>query len=703
MKGSPEQRLLLLVESPPQVVILCHVAGQQFKGYTLNDFQVRAAAAIEAGKNVLLAAPTGSGKTLVAEYAIEQAVRSGRRAIYTSPVKALSNQKFRDFKEAGLDVGLMTGDLTLHADAKLCIMTTEIFRNAVFEDPERFRDTDFVIFDEIHFLDDIERGTVWEESLIFAPQHVRFVCLSATIDNLIEFGNWIAESRPQQLEVIEHKQRPVPLSHRLFHPDAGVFQLSQLSRAKLLHQRALESNKRQGGRDFHRKSERSRSGDKGTRERGRRHMIGPRPYIQLLDELVTRQLLPILYFCFSRKECEIKAERNMTRRLLNRAEREQLQSLFSDICVRFELDVGADPILHGILGRALQGTGFHHAGMLPIHKEVVERLFTSGLLKLLFTTETFALGINMPARTAVFDLLRKFDGVQMDYMRARDYLQMAGRAGRQGLDESGLVIAILEDEDLLNAPLSRYHSGKVEPITSRFNLSYSTILSLYDRMGIGLLDAYDRSFAAYQAQTGSQSARTKKRNAARATLLNRIQILRSAGYLGDEGILDRGKVAQKINGYEIQVTELLFGGVLDGMDIHQLAVTFAALIHEERRSADPRNSRALGSGMEAVTNAVQRFINIEIQHSVREPIKEPDWGIAAAINSWSHGGSVEDLARLARTDAGDVVRILRMAIQMMRQVRMVLSKQQELGHRLDEAIVAINRDVIDAKRQFELG
>jgi ATP-dependent RNA helicase HelY len=222
-------------------------------------------------------------------------------------------------------------------------------------------------------------------------------------------------------------------------------------------------------------------------------------------------------------------------------------------------------------------------------------------------------------------------------------------------------------------------------------------------MGIGLLDAYDRSFAAYQAQTGSQSARTKKRNAARATLLNRIQILRSAGYLGDEGILDRGKVAQKINGYEIQVTELLFGGVLDGMDIHQLAVTFAALIHEERRSADPRNSRALGSGMEAVTNAVQRFINIEIQHSVREPIKEPDWGIAAAINSWSHGGSVEDLARLARTDAGDVVRILRMAIQMMRQVRMVLSKQQELGHRLDEAIVAINRDVIDAKRQFELG
>ena len=152
------------------------------------------------------------------------------------------------------------------------------------------------------------------------------------------------------------------------------------------------------------------------------------------------------------------------------------------MCIRdsFELDPQQDPALLAILGRALVGVGYHHAGMLPIHKEVVERLFTSGLLKLLFTTETFALGINMPARTAVFDLLRKYDGVQMNYMKARDYLQMAGRAGRQGLDKTGLVISILEDEDLMEAPLSRYHSGKVEAIASRFNLSYSTILNLYD-------------------------------------------------------------------------------------------------------------------------------------------------------------------------------------------------------------------------------
>lgn len=678
-------------------------SSMQFKGYTLNDFQVRAAEAILAGKNVLLAAPTGSGKTLVAEYAIDCAVRAGRRAIYTSPIKALSNQKFRDFKNEGLRVGLMTGDLTLDPDAPIVIMTTEIFRNAVFEDPRRFDDTDFAIFDEVHFVDDVERGTVWEESLIFAPPHVRFIGLSATIANLHEFGGWIREVREHELAVIEHTRRPVPLSHRLFHHDAGVFQLAQRPRAITLHEKAAARDQRHGTRVGRRERDRSKWGDK--RERGRRFPIGPRPYQQLLDEIVFRQLLPALYFCFSRKECEIKAERSMHRQLLDRAERNRIQDLFEDICRRFELDPEADPGLRGILGRALQGVGFHHAGMLPIHKEVVERLFTCGLLKLLFTTETFALGINMPARTVIFDLLRKYDGVQMDYMKSRDYLQMAGRAGRQGLDKSGLVISILEDEDLLEAPLSRYHSGKVEPITSRFNLSYSTILNLYDRLGgQGLFAAYDKSFAAFQAQTGSAATRAKKRAAARAALLSRVQILRDAAYLGDEGLLPRGKVAQRINGYEIQATELLFSGVLDKMDTHQLAATFTALIHEERRRAELRgHRREPGKLMQEATDAVRRFAAIELLQGVQNPIKEPDWGIAAAVDCWSRGGTVDDLERLAHTDAGDVVRTLRMAIQMMRQVRMQVPKGEQLAARLEEAVVSVNRDAVDAKRQFELG
>lgn len=675
-----------------------------FKGYTLNPFQVQAARAMEAGDNVLLAAPTGSGKTLVAEYAIDVAIRAGKRAIYTSPIKALSNQKFRDFKNDGLRVGLMTGDLTLDPDAPLVIMTTEIFRNAVFEDPARFHDTDFAIFDEVHFVDDVDRGTVWEESLIFAPEHVRFVGLSATIANLHEFGEWLRTVRKQPLSVIEHTRRPVPLSHRLFHPDAGVFQLEQRQRAIAFHERAAAREGRHGLRQGRRERERSRWGDKRERAQGRKVPFGPRPYVQLLDEVQHRGLLPLLYFCFSRKECEIKAERSMGRRLLDRSERARIEELFHDICARFELDVDADPGLRGILGRAISGVGYHHAGMLPIHKEVVERLFTSGLLKMLFTTETFALGINMPARTVVFDLLRKFDGVQMDYMKARDYLQMAGRAGRQGLDKSGLVIAILEDEDLMEAPLSRFHSGKVEPITSRFNLSYSTILNLYDRLGSkGLLAAYDKSFAAFQAQKGTPSARAKKKAAAHAALAARMQVLRDAGYLDDSGLLPRGKVAQRINGYEIQVAELLFSGVLESMDMHQLAATFTALIHEDRRRPDARGARETGPLMQKANEAVRRFVAIETLQGIAQPIKEPDWSVAAAIDCWSRGGSVEDLERLAHSDAGDVVRTLRMAIQMMRQVRMQVGKREQLGARLEEAVVAINRDVVDAKRQFELG
>jgi superfamily II RNA helicase len=355
-------------------------APVQWKGYTLNAFQVEAVHAIEAGKNVLLAAPTGAGKTLVAEYAIDHAVKSGRRAIYTSPIKALSNQKFRDFKNDGLRVGLMTGDLTLDADAPIVIMTTEIFRNAVFEDPRRFDDTDFVIFDEVHFVDDKDRGTVWEESLIFAPPHVRFVGLSATIANLHEFGSWIRSIRTQELAVIEHTRRPVPLAHRLFHPDAGVFQLAQRPRAITFHERAQARDKRHGGRAGRRERERSRWGDKRERAQGRRMPVGPRPYVLLLDEIQHRQLLPVLYFCFSRRECEIKAERSMGRRLLDRAERQKLQDLFEDVCRRFELDPEVDPGLRGILGRALQGVG----KLVTMTTSVRVKMHTHKIITLIF-------------------------------------------------------------------------------------------------------------------------------------------------------------------------------------------------------------------------------------------------------------------------------------------------------------------------------
>ena len=667
----------------------------KFKGYTLNPFQVRAARALSAGKNILLAAPTGSGKTLVAEFAIAQAVRQNRKVIYTSPIKALSNQKYRDFKEDGLDVGLMTGDLTLQGGAQVVIMTTEIFRNAVFEDPERFHDVDFVIFDEIHFLDDLERGTVWEESLIFAPDHVRFVGLSATISNLSQFGNWLASIRKHDLEVIRHDRRPVPLAQQLFHHSLGIFKLAQ-------RKKALQLAQSQGQRHVWQKS-RQLQRDSSRRRRVRN--TGPHPAATVIDQLLSKQLLPTLFFCFSRRECEIKAERNMHRNLLSRAERKQIIGLFQGICRKFEAEPERDPVLKAIEKRAERGLGFHHAGVLPIHKEIVERLFTSGLLKLLFTTETFALGINMPARTVVFDSLRKFDGVSFDYMSARDYMQMAGRAGRQGIDSEGLVISILDDEALQDAPLADLFNGKVEPITSRFNLSYSTTINLYEHMGDRLTDAYDRSFASFQAASGSKKSRERKRSQARAALRSRLTILEEAGYIDGSGLLPRGRIAQQINGYEIQVTELLLSGVLDDFDLHELGAVFTAIVYEARRGIEgSAGRRMLGSGNATrVEKAIRRFMSVELLHGFRDTIKPPDFGLTAAVIAWGKGCSMPEMERIAGNDAGDLVRSLRMAIQMMRQLRKALSGDYTLIHRLEEAIVCINRDAVDAKRQFQLG
>lgn len=669
----------------------------KFKGYTLNPFQVRAVRAISAGKNVLLSAPTGAGKTLVAEYAIETAIADDRRAIYTSPVKALSNQKYRDFKADGLDVGLMTGDLTLEGNARVVIMTTEIFRNSVFEDPARFDDVDFVIFDEIHYMDDPERGTVWEESLIFAPEHVRFIGLSATIANLEQFGRWIGSIRPHELEVIHSTKRPVPLSHKIYHRASGMFDLAQRKRAiqMMARQKRRESTHERGGRGDRRKS----------RERRRPERRTPHETGAVLDMLQRDRLLPVLFFCFSRKECEIKADRNSHRTLVSKAERSEIGFLFEDICAKFELDPESDPALRGIRERAQRGLGYHHAGMLPIHKEVVERLFTSGMIKMLFTTETFALGINMPARTVVFDSLRKFDGVSFDYMKSRDYMQMAGRAGRQGIDDRGLVISITDDEALQDAPLSDLFGGKVEPITSRFNLSYSTILNLHQHMGSQLVEAYDKSFAAFQAQTGSQRSRERKRAHARSALRARIAVLDGAGYLDRDGLLPRGSIARQINGYEIQVTELLFQGILDDLDITELAAAFASLVHEERRGGDGPGPgrRMLGSHARKIDSAVRRFAAVELMHGFSDTIKDPDFSIAPMVLAWAKGADLDEIQRMAGNDGGDVVRTLRMTIQMLRQLRTALSGDYPLRDRLAEAVVCINRDVVDAKRQFELG
>lgn len=665
----------------------------EWKGFRLLDFQIRAIEAIRQGKNVLVSAPTGAGKTLIAEYAIADAVARGRRCVYTAPIKALSNQKYRDFRDdPAIDVGIMTGDVTIHPGAQVLIMTTEILRNSILENPEGLHDVDYVIFDEVHYMDDLERGSVWEESLIFAPEDIRFISLSATVENLDQLGAWLHEIRRHEQVVIRSKRRPVPLKHRLFTSANGLFAPDRLD---YVRRREASSGKRaaRGRRE-------RRGGSRPSPTSERDPALG-----ELLDKLERDGELPALVFSFSRKDCERLASRARGRRLLSAEEEAHMTALQDRLVELFQLQPGE---LQGeVFQLAARGVGYHHAGMLPIHKEVVERMFTSGLLKLLFTTETFALGINMPARAAVFHSLRKFDGVNFDYLRTRDYMQMAGRAGRQGIDEKGLVVSLLDQRDLAEAPLERLLSDRTEPIESRFRLSYASILHLYGHLGPErLIEAWEKSFNQYQHRAKGKKAREQNRRLQAELVRAHISFLQELGYITAEGELGpRAAIARLLYGYELQITEMLFRGTLEELPAQALAVVFVGLVHEERGRRGPVHvsSRIFGGARRHVDQILGRLAREEARHGIPQPMKLPDWGLSEAVVAWFQGAPFHELEELTDAPPGDICRTFRMAIQLMRQVRRTLDRRDSLVDRLEEAVRALNREEVDARRQLELG
>ena len=702
--GSRLARLLAKAPLPPSPPRPSAGAPRIWRGLTLSEFQVRAIDAVAAGRNVLVGAPTGAGKTLVAEYAIEDAILRKRRCIYTSPIKALSNQKYRDFRDdPRVEVGLMTGDVTLNPTAQVLIMTTEILRNAMLEDPRQLSDVEYVVFDEIHFIDDAERGTVWEESLIFAPENVRFICLSATVANIHELGKWIGEIRRQPLEVIESHWRPVPLTHRLWSPRTGVFDLEELPKMRRAAEARAFEAPRGARRGRGREGERpSRRGDRGGGRPSRPQQ--PEPDL-LIDELIEVDALPALVFSFSRKDCERHARRNGGRDLYTREDRGRMIELQKELIRLFQLPEGTYD--GEILSLARRGIGYHHAGMLPIDKELVERMFTSGLLKLLFTTETFALGINMPARSVVFHSLRKFDGTSVDWLRTREYMQMAGRAGRQGIDKEGLVFSILDDTALAEAPLERILSGTPEPVMSRFKLSYSTILHLLVSLGRErLFEAWEKSFHHFQHRAGTQKAQLKLRAQQRVLLQAHLSFLDENHYIdaGDQ-LTPKGKVARLLNGYEIQLTELLFRGALENLPPRAVAMVFAALVYEERRRGGGPYLpfKMFGTLRKQVDEILSGLVRSELRLGIPQPLKVADWGLTPAVLAWCEGASMRDLESITEVLPGDVVRTLRMSLQFVRQVRRAIDPKWDLVDTLDNALAMVNRDEMDARAQLELG
>jgi ATP-dependent RNA helicase HelY len=461
-------------------------AGLPFEA---DGFQIEAGEAIARGANVLVSAPTGAGKTLVADAAIHLARQRGTRVFYTTPIKALSNQKFGDLSRAhGSDkVGLLTGDNVINGDAQIVVMTTEVLRNMIYADSSAVDEVGFVILDEVHYLQDRFRGAVWEEVIIHAPHHLQMVCLSATIANADEFAGWVGERRGKT-ELVITTERPVPLESMYMVADRGGEQSIRLHPMFTV---------RDGRRRPNSKLEHLLSLEKGRRRRFRT----PRR-TEVVAELADRGMLPAIFFVFSRAGCEAASlallESGM--RLVDpdslpviREVAERRTELLSD------RDLSALEYGRWLAGLEI-GVAAHHAGMVPAFKEAVEELFAKGHLKVVFATETLSLGINMPARTVVLDSLSKFDGEGHSLLRPGDYTQLTGRAGRRGIDTIGHGVVLHSPFVQLDQVLKIAELGAHALVSSfrpTYNMAANLIGNYEQHRAEQLLNA---SFAQYQRE-----------------------------------------------------------------------------------------------------------------------------------------------------------------------------------------------------------
>lgn len=456
--------------------------------FTLDPFQQLSVACIERNESVLVSAHTSAGKTVVAEYAIAKALKDRQRVIYTSPIKALSNQKYREMCEIfDGDVGLMTGDVTINSTASCLVMTTEILRSMLYRGSEVMREVSWVIFDEIHYMRDKERGVVWEETLILLPDSVRFVFLSATIPNAKQFARWICDLHRQPCHVIYTSYRPTPLQHYLFPTGADGIFLAVDEKGCFREdnfQRALAVFGANGGDGDSGESVLGAKTAPPKRIRPQSNGTGQQSDIsKIITMIMSKGLTPAIVFSFSKKECEKLAMQVSRLEFNGPEERKLVADVFSNAMESLSEEDRLLPQIESILPLLKNGIGIHHSGLLPILKEVIEILFQEGLLKLLFATETFSIGLNMPARTVVFTSARKFDGKDFRWISGGEYIQMSGRAGRRGLDARGIVILMIE-EKMDPSVAKGMLKGQSDYLNSAFHLSYNMILNLMRVEGV---------------------------------------------------------------------------------------------------------------------------------------------------------------------------------------------------------------------------
>lgn len=431
--------------------------------FELDDFQKEACEIIDNGESVVVCAPTGAGKTVIAQHAINNALKQGCRIFYTTPLKALSNQKFYDFCEQyGADkVGLLTGDTSINRGAQIVIMTTEVFRNMLYGTnfgavADNLKDVRYVVLDEVHYMNDEQRGTVWEESIIYCPTNIQIIALSATVANCDELTNWI-NTVHSKTKLVNTDFRPVPL--RFFYFDSSQpYKLLPLLTpdGKLNNKIKPEKPQWARGKDKRKKT-----------------------YVkQIIQNLADNDMLPAIYFTFSRKKCDEQMEKCSGLGLNTRKEQEEIKAFIEEF-------IAENPHLYGNkhIEYLIQGVASHHAGLLPAWKNLVEKLFQKGLIKVVFATETLAAGINMPARSTVISSTSKRTDSGHRMLTANEFLQMSGRAGRRGMDEVGYVTVVgtpfQSPEEVAELVLSDSN-----PLESKFSPSYSMVLNLLQRFNL---------------------------------------------------------------------------------------------------------------------------------------------------------------------------------------------------------------------------
>ena len=802
---------------------------QEFRdrlSFDLDPFQLEACRSLEAGRSVLVAAPTGAGKTIVAEFAVHLALAEPHaKVFYTTPMKALSNQKYGELAaEHGAErVGLLTGDSNINSGARVVVMTTEVLRNMLYADSPLLRDLRYVVMDEVHYLADRFRGAVWEEVIIHLPPEVRMVSLSATVSNAEEFGDWLQAVRGDT-DVVVSEERPVPLEQHilvrsrlldLFEGTAlgdgsdAMRVNPELARVTAGAGR-VDSWKRPGGRPGkgkRREAERALArGDTGSGDRLFGDRLGRADVVKLLR---SRNLLPAIFFVFSRVGCDAAVEQvaRGDLRLTEAWERDEIRSIVEERCRAIP---DADLAVLGYWGwlDALErGIAAHHAGMLPIFKEVVEELFQRKLLKVVFATETLALGVNMPARTVVIEKLEKFNGEARVPITPGEYTQLTGRAGRRGIDVEGHAV-IQWSGGVDPRAVASLASRRTYPLHSSFRPTYNMAVNLIQQFGREhTREILEQSFAQFQADravvdlarrvrkqeeslAGYEQAMTchlgdfrqystirrelsdlERKNAraegrgpgqhesrgerdrrqrqiadlrkrmkqhpchacadreaharwaerwwrlsreteqlrtqisgrtgAVAQVFDRVtEVLAELGYVAGDRELEvtpPGRVLMRIYGErDLLVAECLRRGVWDDLDAPQLAALASALVYEPRREGGDLGDHGLPRGafraaLEATEAVWEELSALEVRHRLPEG-GPPSPGIALATQKWAQGAALDVVLRDAELAAGDFVRWMKQAVDLLDQLSIVAGGP--LGRRARQAIDGIRRGIV---------